>query len=93
VEKKLKFAQHLLENKHLIGPMESVMDTIHITNKGRIMDTLEKNYIYRETKFNNQINDRLTVKSKAVFEAVVYKDPHRGHTSLSKPDHPYTTQS
>ena len=73
--------------------MESVMDTIHITNKGRMMDRLEKIYIYRETKFNNQINDRLTVKSNAVFEAVVHKDPHREHTTPSKPDHPHTTQS
>ena len=32
---KSKFAQHLLENGHAIGPMEDVMNTIHLTNKGR----------------------------------------------------------
>ena len=83
---KSKFAQHLLENRHSIGPMENRMDTIHITNKGRMMDTLE-------TEFNNQINDRLTVKPNAIFEAVVHKDSHSGHTSHSEPDHPHTTQS
>jgi hypothetical protein len=28
-----KFTQHLLENKHEIGPMESITHIIHITNK------------------------------------------------------------
>jgi hypothetical protein len=35
-------AQHLLENGHDIGPIEDIMSTIYITNKGRLMDTLEK---------------------------------------------------
>jgi hypothetical protein len=37
------------------------METIHITNKGQMMDSLEKFYIFYETKINNQIN-KLTVK-------------------------------
>jgi hypothetical protein len=48
--KKSKFAQHLLENEHSIGPMENIMEAIHITNKGRMIDTLERYYIFRETK-------------------------------------------
>jgi len=31
---KSRFAQHLLENRHAIGPMEDIMDTIHFTRKG-----------------------------------------------------------
>jgi hypothetical protein len=31
--KKSKFALHLLENKHSIGRIESIMETVHITNK------------------------------------------------------------
>ena len=41
--------------------MEDIMDIVHITNKGTMMDTLERYYIYKETKSNNQINDKLTV--------------------------------
>jgi hypothetical protein len=48
--------------------MENIMDIIHLTNKGRMTDTPEKFCMYRETKSNNQINDRLTVKAKAIFE-------------------------
>jgi hypothetical protein len=32
--KKSKFAQHLLENRHPIGPMKSIMEMVHISNKG-----------------------------------------------------------
>jgi hypothetical protein len=78
-----KFAQHLLENKQEIGPMENIMHIIHVTNKGKMMDTLEKFYIYRETEANNQINDKLTVQNNAIFEIVVYEDPCRGIGSLT----------
>ena len=30
------------------------MDVVHITNKGKIMDTLERFYIFKETKNNDQ---------------------------------------
>jgi len=53
--------------------MENIMDSIHITNKGRMMDTLKRFYIYREIKSNNQINDKLTVSANAIFETIVHK--------------------
>ena len=76
--KKSKFATHLLDNRHAIDSMENIMETTHITNKGKMMDTIEKFYIYRETKIDNQINDRLTIKSNVIFETVVQEDKHRG---------------
>lgn len=58
------------------------METLHVTNKGRMMDTLERFYIFRETKLN-QINDKLTVKPNIVFETIVQRDPHRGLPAAS----------
>jgi hypothetical protein len=78
---KSKFAQHLLENKHSFGPMEDIMDIVHVTNKGKMMDTLERYYIYKEKKSNNQINDKLTVKPNAIFETLIHEAPHRGHSN------------
>jgi len=78
---KSKFAQHLLENEHTIGPMENIMDILHTTNKGRVLETLEKFYIYRKTEPNNQINDKLTVKPNIIFDVLVHKYPHRGRIS------------
>jgi hypothetical protein len=81
---KSRFATHLLENKHSIGPMDNIMETLHTTRKGQMMDTLERFYIFRETKINNQINDKLTIKLNIIFETIVQKDPHRG---LPTPTH------
>ena len=54
------------------------MDTIHFTHKGRLMDAIENFYIFRETKLENQINDRHTVKQNIIFKTIVREDPHRG---------------
>ena len=51
------------------------MDIVHITNKGKIMDILERYHIYKQTKYNNQINDKLTVKPNAIFETLIYEAP------------------
>jgi hypothetical protein len=75
---KSKFAQHLLDSQHSIGKMENIMDIMHIMNKGKMMDTVEKYYIYKETKINNQINDRLTIQPNIIFDTIVQQDTHRG---------------
>jgi len=50
--------------KHSIGPIENVMDVILTTSKGKMLDRMEKFYIYKETRINNQIKDKGTVKPK-----------------------------
>jgi hypothetical protein len=50
---KSRFAAHLLENKHSIGPMDNITETLHTMGKGRMIDTLEGFYIFQETKINN----------------------------------------
>jgi hypothetical protein len=68
---KSTFALHLLENGHDFGHIEDIMNTIHITDKGRLMDTL----------LNKQINNKLGFKPNIIFDTIVKKDPHRGiHT-------------
>jgi hypothetical protein len=88
---KSKFAQHLLENEHSVGPMESIMDIVHATSTGRMPDTLVQFYIYKETKRNNQIKDKLTVKPNVIFETLVQKESHRLHITSEQPDHPHVT--
>jgi hypothetical protein len=81
---KSRFATHLLESKHSFSPMENIMETLHTVGKGQTMDTLERFYIFQETKLNNQISDRLTIKPNIIFETIVQKDPHRGIPSAYK---------
>jgi hypothetical protein len=47
------------------------MDILHITNKGKMMNNLERFHIYKETKIYNQINDKCTVR----FNNFRYTDP------------------
>jgi len=81
-----KFAQHLIDNKHAIGNMEDIMEVVHMTKKGKKLDTLESFQIYKETKADNQINDKLTVRENEIFEITVQEDPYRGSTAPPQPN-------
>ena len=65
--------------------MENITETIHITNKGRMMNTLERYYIFRKTELSNQINEKLTVMPNIIFQTIVHKDPHRGISATYSP--------
>ena len=56
---KSKFAQHLLDSRHSIVPMENIMEFLHINKRGSMMTTLERFHIYNVTKLDNQINDKV----------------------------------
>jgi hypothetical protein len=51
---------------------------IHVGEKGKMLDTLERFYVYRKTKYGNQINNKLTIQSNPIFEALVQHNPYRG---------------
>ena len=69
------FVQHVINEGHSFGPMNEIMNVIHYERKGKMLDTLEKFYIYGETKNGNQINDILTVQSNPIFETIVKHFP------------------
>jgi len=79
VNNKSKFAQHLLDNRHSIGPIDNIMNVIHTMSKGRLLDTIKRVYIYNETGKNNQINDKCTAKPNVVFETIILEDTDRAH--------------
>jgi hypothetical protein len=78
---KSKFAQHLLDNKHYIGPIDDIMKILYRTNKGKLMDTMERYHIYKETQLNNHINDKNTIKPNIIFETLVHKNMNRVRTA------------
>lgn len=80
--RKSKFAQHLLDNKHSIGSMENIMEILHITRKRKMMNTLERFHIYNETKLDNQINDKCTVKPNIIFDTIIQRNANRGQSML-----------
>lgn len=54
---KLKFVQHLLQNKHSTGPMEDLMEILQITRKNRMMNTFERFYIYNEKMLDKSMTN------------------------------------
>jgi hypothetical protein len=74
---KSKFSKHLLDNKLSISSMENIMDILHTTSKGKMLNTMEKFDIYRETKNNNQMNDGHTVAPNIIFDTIILKDNDR----------------
>jgi len=70
---------HLLQNHHFIGHIDDIMEILYITNKGRLMDPIEKYFIYKETKNGNQINDKNTVKNN-IYDAVIEGGTGRSRT-------------
>jgi hypothetical protein len=76
-----KFAQHLLDNKHSIAPMEDIMEILRVTIKGSMRDTL----IYNVTRRDNHINDKCTVKYHAIFDKISHKNSYRVHSPPKLP--------
>ena len=62
-----------------MGLIEDVMKVLHTVNRGRMMNTLENFHIYKETKVDNQVNDRGTIKQNILFDSLLQGHPARGH--------------
>jgi hypothetical protein len=91
---KSNFGQHL-DNEGSVWPIENIMDIVHTTNKGRMLDTMQKKCNEKETKINNQINVKWKVKSNIIFEALLQKDTNRAQynsTATRPPAHNLVTR-
>ena len=60
-----------------MGKINNIMDILHIIKKGRTMDTIERYYIYNETKNGTQINNKNTVKPNRIYEAILQGEADR----------------
>jgi len=58
------------------------MDTLHTRNKGKMLNAMEKIYIYKETRINNQMNDKCTFKPNIIFDTLIRKDRDIAHITL-----------
>jgi hypothetical protein len=53
------------------------MEVLYKTKKGKLVDAMEKFYIYNETYMNNQINEKNTAKPNIIFETLIHKNTSR----------------
>jgi len=77
VNNKSKFAQHVIEEGHAFGPINVIMDTT-LCKQGQNAWHPWKVLHLRETQRGNQINDKLTIQSNPIFEALIQNNPDRG---------------
>jgi hypothetical protein len=66
-----KYAQHILDTGHEYGPIEQIMDILHIKNKGHILNTLEQFEIYKIIKNSLQLNDTHTFTKNPIFDLLI----------------------
>jgi hypothetical protein len=64
------YAQHILNNKHEYGNIQDAMDILQITQKGRLMDTIETYYIYKANREGITLNDTHTNNKNPIFETL-----------------------
>ena len=62
-----------------MGLIKDIMKVLHTVNKEGMMNMLENFHIYKETKVDNQINDRRKIKQNILFDAILQGHPARGH--------------
>jgi hypothetical protein len=72
---KSSFAAQLLDNNHSMGPTHKIMEVLYTTRNCWLMDTVERFHSYSETRKNNQINDKNTIKPNAIFNIICPHDP------------------
>jgi len=58
------------------------MGSLHITNKDKMLKTLERFHNDNETKTVNKINDKCTVKLYIIFDTLILKYTNRGQSQL-----------
>ena len=47
------------------------MDVLHFVKKGKLMNSLDKLYIYSQTTKNNQIKEEFTTGSNKIYDVVI----------------------
>ncbi len=47
------------------------MEVLYTVKKGKMIDTLEKFHMYKETKLDNQINDRNIVTRNILLDTII----------------------
>jgi hypothetical protein len=57
--------------------MENSIEILHTTSKVRMLNTIDKFCMYKETKNNSQINDKRTVTPNVIFDIILRKNNDR----------------
>ena len=57
------------------------MEMLYSTTKEKLIGTMERFHIYKETQTNKQINYKNTAKPNIIFETIFREKASRAHTT------------
>jgi hypothetical protein len=66
-----KFAQHILDTTHEYDNIENTLEVLYIGRKGRMLDTQERFHIYKISKSQLHLNDKLAETTNPIFDAIL----------------------
>lgn len=70
------------ENQHSVGTIDNTVEVLYTAKKGPHLSTVDKFYIYKETRNNNQLNDQYAVQPNAVFKTTLQHDSYDDHPQV-----------
>jgi hypothetical protein len=59
------------------------MDVVYVTYRGDHMTTMDKFYVYKKTKLDNQINNKNTVMQNMLFYVTIQNDDKLGGVQVT----------
>jgi len=68
------YAKHALEHTHPFGPIHETMQILQYQGKGTHLNTIERNFIYKDFSNNNHLNDEFNLTPNKIFDALL--KPH-----------------
>jgi hypothetical protein len=68
---KTGYSQHILNTGHEYNTIENCMSIVQIQNKGKLLNTMEKFYIYKEQKTGNLLNENSLELYNPIYELLL----------------------
>jgi len=70
----LNYAKNTLEHSHPFGSINETMQILQYQGKEAHLNTIERDFIYKEFLNNNHLNDEFNITPNKIFDALL--KPH-----------------
>jgi hypothetical protein len=71
---KSKYALHMLQFSHEYGTIENTLEILKVVNKGKLLDVLERFYIYKANRHKQIMNEQYVVDHNVLFKMLLRYD-------------------
>jgi hypothetical protein len=71
---KSKYALHMLQLSHEYGTIENTLKILKVVNKAKLLDVLERFYIYKANRIKQIMNEQYVGDHNVLFEMLLRYD-------------------